>query len=305
MTLPTHDLRLALRGLGRSPLFAAVAILSLALGIGANTAIFTLIDQILLRQLPVRDPESLVMLYQQGPHPGSNMGLRQQSYPIYREYQKRAEPLSEVLARRLVQTSVSVDNQTERLDAELVSGNYFSMLGVAPALGRVFSSQEDDQVFQGHPVVVLSYDYWQRRFNGDRNVIGTKMLVNNYPMTVVGVSAAGFAGLDPTRSPQIRVPILMQPVLAPEWTWLKMEDERTRWMQVFARLKPGYTIESAAGADADAVHSDPRARDDAAGRQGLHALHPRAVPEGHSCSSPRPTSATRRSATTSRWRSSC
>ena len=246
MTLPTHDLRLALRGLGRSPLFAAVAILSLALGIGANTAIFTLIDQILLRQLPVRDPESLVMLYQQGPHPGNNMGIRQQSYPIYREYQKRAEPLSEVLARRLVQTSVSVDNQTERLDAELVSGNYFTVLGVAPALGRVFNSQEDDQVFQGHPVVVLSYDYWQRRFNGDRTVIGTKMLVNNYPMTVVGVSAAGFAGLDPTRSPQIRVPILMQPILAPEWTWLKMEDERTRWVQVFARLKPGYTIESAA-----------------------------------------------------------
>jgi predicted permease len=246
MTLPTHDLRLALRGLGRSPLFAAVAILSLALGIGANTAIFTLIDQILLRQLPVRDPDNLVMLYQQGPHPGNNMGLRQQSYPIYREYQKRAEPLSEVLARRLVQTSVSVDNQTERLDAELVSGNYFSVLGVAPALGRVFSSQEDDQVFRGHPVVVLSYDYWQRRFNGDRNVIGAKMLVNNYPMTVVGVSAAGFAGLDPTRSPQIRVPILMQPVVAPEWTWLKMEDERTRWIQVFARLKPGYTIESAA-----------------------------------------------------------
>ena len=85
MTLPTHDLRLALRGLGRSPLFAAVAILSLALGIGANTAIFTLIDQILLRQLPVRDPESLVMLYQQGPHPGNNMGIRQQSYPIYRD----------------------------------------------------------------------------------------------------------------------------------------------------------------------------------------------------------------------------
>jgi predicted permease len=246
VTLPTHDLRLALRGLGRSPLFAAVAILSLAIGIGANTAIFTLIDQILLRQLPVRDPESLVMLYQQGPHSGSNMGTRMHSYPIYKEYQKRAEPLSEVIARRLVQTSVSVDNQTERLDAELVSGNYFTMLGVAPAAGRVFSSDEDDRTYLGHPVVVLSYDYWLRRFNGDRAVVGRKMLVNNYPMTVVGVSTAGFAGLDPTRSPQIRVPILMQPVIAPEWAWLKMDDERTRWVQVFARLKPGYTVESAA-----------------------------------------------------------
>jgi predicted permease len=246
MTLPTHDLRLALRGLGRSPLFAAVAILSLGLGIGANTAIFTLIDQVLLRQLPVRDPESLVMLYQQGPHAGSNMGTRMHSYPIYREYQQRAEPLSEVLARRLAQTSVSIDNQTERLDAELVSGNYFTMLGVAPAAGRVFSSEEDDRVFQGHPVVVLSYDYWMRRFNGRRDVIGAKMLVNDYPMTIVGVSAAGFNGLDPTRSPQIRVPILMQPVIAPEWAWLKMDDERTRWVQVFGRLKPGYTVESAA-----------------------------------------------------------
>jgi predicted permease len=186
------------------------------------------------------------MLYQQGPHNGSNMGTRMHSYPIYGEYQKRAEPLSEVLSRRIVQTSVSVHNQTERLDAELVSGNYFTMLGVAPAAGRVLNSDEDDRVFQGHPVVVLSYDYWQRRFNGDRAVVGSKMLVNNYPMTVVGVSAAGFSGLDPTRSPQIRVPILMQPILAPEWPWLKMSDERTRWVQVFARMKPGYTVESAA-----------------------------------------------------------
>ncbi|MGD9905377.1 MAG: ABC transporter permease [Vicinamibacterales bacterium] len=246
MTLPTHDLRLALRGLGRSPLFAAVAILSLALGIGANTAIFTLIDQILLRQLPVRDPESLVMLYQEGPHSGSNMGTRMHSYPIYKQYQQRAEPLSEVIARRLVQTSVSVDNQTERLDAELVSGNYFSMLGVPAAAGRVFNSDEDDRTYLGHPTVVLSYDYWMRRFNGDRAVVGRKMLVNDYPMTVVGVSAAGFTGLDPTRSPQIRIPILMQPVIAPEWAWLKMDDERTRWVQVFARLKPGWTVESAA-----------------------------------------------------------
>ena len=167
------------------------------------------------------------------------------SYPIYQEYQKRAEPLTEVLARRLVPASVSVDNQTERLDAEMVSGNYFTMLGVAPAAGRVFNSQEDDQVYQGHPVVVLSYDYWERRFNRDPAVVGKKILVNNYPMTIVGVSAAGFAGIDPARAPQIRVPILMKPVIVPEWTWLQMEDQRTRWVQVFARLKPGYTVESA------------------------------------------------------------
>ncbi|MBA3269513.1 MAG: ABC transporter permease, partial [Acidobacteria bacterium] len=138
MTSQTNDLRLAVRGLLRSPLFAIVAILSLALGIGANTAIFTLIDQILLRKLPVANPDELVMLYQEGPHSGSNMGSRAHSYPIYQEYQKRAEPLSEVIARRLIATSVSVDGQTERVDAEMVSGNYFTMLGVKAAVGRVF-----------------------------------------------------------------------------------------------------------------------------------------------------------------------
>ena len=129
MTSILADLRLALRGLRRSPLFAIVAILSLALGIGANTAIFTLIDQILLRKLPVRAPDQLVMLYQQGNHNGSNMGTRMHSYPIYQDLQQKAEPLAEVLCRRLVPASVSVDNQTERVDAEMVSGNYFSMLG--------------------------------------------------------------------------------------------------------------------------------------------------------------------------------
>ena len=160
MTTSLADLRFALRGLRRSPLFSTVAILSLALGIGANTAIFTLIDQILLRKLPVKAPDELVMLFQQGDHMGSNMGPRMHSYPLYQDLQKRAEPLADVLCRRLVPASLSIDNRTERVEAELVSGNFFSMLGVTPALGRVFNSQEDDQLYQGHPVVVLSYDYW-------------------------------------------------------------------------------------------------------------------------------------------------
>jgi predicted permease len=245
MTTSSSDLRLALRGLRRNPLFTTVAILSLSLGIGANTAIFTLIDQILLRKLPVSHPEQLVMLYQTGPHNGSNMGSRMHSYPIYQDYQQRAEPLSEVLCRRQVSASVSIDNQTERVVAEMVSGNYFSMLGVKPAIGRVFSSQEDDQAYQGHPVVVLAYDYWVSRFARDPEVLGKKILVNNYPMTIVGVSQAGFAGLDPVQSSQIRVPVQMKPQMAPDWTWVRMDDRRTRWVQVFGRLKPGYTVESA------------------------------------------------------------
>src|SRR6185436_5142660 len=147
------DLRFAVRGLRRSPLFSTVAILSLALGIGANTAIFTLIDQIVLRKLPVSHPEQLVMLYQSVSHMGSNMGPRMHSYPMYQDFQQRAEPLAEVLARRLTAVSLSVDNQTERVEAEMVSENFFTMLGVKPAIGRVFSSQEDDRQYQGHPVV--------------------------------------------------------------------------------------------------------------------------------------------------------
>jgi len=246
MTSLTGDLRLAIRGLRRSPLFAAVAILSLALGIGANTAIFTLMDQILLRKLPVKDPDRLVMLYQQGAHNGSNMGTRMHSYPVYQDLQQRAAPLEEVIARRLGAASVSIDNQTERVDAEMVSGNYFTMLGVKPALGRVFTSEQDDRVYGGHPVVVLSYDYWVRRFARDPNVIGKKILVNDYPMNIVGVSAETFRGLDPARAPQIRVPILMKRVMEPEWGWMRADDRRARWVQVFARLKPGYTVESAA-----------------------------------------------------------
>jgi hypothetical protein len=189
--------------------------LSLALGIGANTAIFTLMDQLMLRQLPVKNPGQLVMLYQRGPHNGSNMGDRMNSYPIYQDFQKKATPLSEVLCRRLIEASVSVHEQTERVQAELVSGNYFTMLGVQPAAGRLFSPDMDDRVFMGHPVVVLSYDYWVNRFGRDPKVVGKKILVSNYPMTIVGVSAQGFSGLDPALTPQIRVPILMEPVVVP------------------------------------------------------------------------------------------
>ncbi len=237
--------RLAFRGLRRSPLFAAVAVLSLALGIGANTAIFTLLDQILLRKLPVRAPDELVMLHQEGPHNGSNMGGRMHSYPMYKDFQTKAAPFAEVICRRLMPASVTIDGQTERVEGEIVSGNFFTMLGVRPAAGRVFDSKDDDQVYNGHPAVVLGYDYWVSRFARDQHVVGKKILINNYPMTIVGVSAEGFSGIDPVRAPQIRVPILMKPVMAPEWTWVEMSDRRTRWVQVFARLKPGWSVESA------------------------------------------------------------
>jgi predicted permease len=186
------------------------------------------------------------MLFQRGSHNGSNMGDRMHSYPIYQGFQKKAAPLAEVLCRRLVPASISVENHTERMDAELVSGNYFTMLGVKAAAGRVFNSREDDRIYRGHPVAVLSYDYWLTRFAGDPKIIGTKILINNYPMTIAGVSAAGFYGLDPAVSPQIRVPILMMPVMLPEWSnFVSMDNRRSRWVQVFGRLKHPYTAESA------------------------------------------------------------
>src|SRR5579872_4742329 len=193
MTTFVADLRYALRGLRRSPLFSIVAVLSLALGIGANTAIFTLLDQVLLRKLPVKEPDRLVMVYQRANNMGSNMGSRMNSYPLYQDLQQKAQTISDVFCRRIVPASVAVDNQTERVEAELVSGNYFTSLGVTPAIGRVFNSQEDDQVYRGHPTVVISYGYWIQRFARDPNVVGKKVRVNDYPMTIVGVSAEGFS----------------------------------------------------------------------------------------------------------------
>src|SRR5215472_10225279 len=158
------DLRFAFRNLRRTPLFTAVAVGSLALGIGANTAIFTLVDQLLLRVLPVRDPQQLVMIWSTGPHMGSNRGAHMASYPMYEDFQKKAQAFSYVFCRRETSLSVGFGGQTERVDGELVSGNYFQALGVKPALGRLFSPEEDDRVYKGHPVVVLSFPYWVTRF---------------------------------------------------------------------------------------------------------------------------------------------
>lgn len=239
------DLKFALRTLRRSPLFTMIAVLSLALGIGANTAIFSLLDQLLLRLLPVKDPSSLVMLSQKGINMGGNDGERANSYPIYQDCQRRAEAFSEVFCQKTSEgVAFTLDGQTELVSAEMVSGNYFGALGVKPAIGRLFNSQEDDQVYKGHPVVALSYDYWMTRFAGDQSVVGKKVLVNNYPMTIVGVSAAGFSGVDPARSPKVRVPIQMLPIVNPGWD-TTISYRRLQWVRVFARLKPGFTVDSA------------------------------------------------------------
>ncbi|MBC7925135.1 MAG: ABC transporter permease [Bryobacteraceae bacterium] len=241
MTGILFDIRYAFRTLLRSPVFTTVAVLSLALGIGANTAIFTLLDQLLLRLLPVNNPEQLVMIWHTGPHMGNNRGTRMSSYPMYQDYAKKAEAFSSVFCRYQAPSSISFEGRTERVNAELVSGNYFQALGVKPGLGRLFTPEEDDRVYKGHPYVVLSHHYWVNRFNADPKVIGSKLLVNNYPMTIVGVSAPGFTGIDPSRSPDIRVPMQMKPIMSPGWD--SIGDRRSQWIQMFARMKPGFTLE--------------------------------------------------------------
>ena len=143
-----------------------------------------------------------MQLHQEGPHNGSNMGRWMNSYPMYMDFQQRGTPLRRSSRGGRWRPRSRSTTTPSGSNAELVSGNFFTMLGVKPAVGRVFSSEEDDRVFNGHPVVVLSHDYWVNRFQRDPKVVGRKITVNNYPMTIVGVSAAGFSGLDPTASPR-------------------------------------------------------------------------------------------------------
>jgi predicted permease len=238
-----RDLRYGARQFRLNPLLTATAVASLALGIGANTAVFTLLDQLVLRLLPVADPQRLVMIWSTGPHFGGNSGDRTASYPMCQDFEHKARAFEFVFCRFETPSSISIGGGTERASAELVSGNYFQALGVKPALGRVFSPEEDDRTYKGHPSVVLSHQYWLNRFAADPSVVGRKILVNNYPMEIVGVSAAGFAGLDPASAPDIRVPIQMAPRMTPGRD--DLGNRRSQWVQIFARLEPGYTAQSA------------------------------------------------------------
>ncbi|HTP33342.1 MAG TPA: ABC transporter permease [Candidatus Acidoferrales bacterium] len=238
-----QDLRFALRTLRKAPLFTAVAVVSLALGIGANTAIFTLINQLLLELLPVRDPEELVLLTARGQHYGSNTGANALSYMMYTDFRDKNEVFQGMFCRYGTGMSLSYGGKTELVVGELVSGNYFPVLGVGAALGRVFTAQ-DDLNQGGHPVAVLSYNYWQSRFAGDPGVIGKKVTVNGYPLTIVGVSRKGFEGVEPGNTVQIRVPMMMKREITGA-QFYSLNNRRGRFVQVFGRLKPGMTLERA------------------------------------------------------------
>jgi predicted permease len=244
-----QDLRYAIRTFRKSPVFVIVAVLSLAFGIGANTAIFTLVDQVLLRLLPVKDPQQLVLLWGRGPHYGSNNGRYKLSYPMYEDFRDHNQVFSGMFCRWETSMSVSSDGRTERVDGELVSGTYFPVLGVGPALGRLFTA-EDDKTPGGAPYAVLSYRYWLSRYAGSPGIIGKKLIVNGHPLTIIGVSQAGFDGTDPGKSPQVRVPVMMKAemdTLGASFDY-NFKSRRGRWVNVFGRMKPGVTEQQAKAA---------------------------------------------------------
>ena len=240
-----HDLRFAMRTFKKSPVFVTVAVLSLALGIGANTAIFSLVDQLLLRLLPVKNPQQLVLLWSRGPHYGSNTGRYKLSYPMYEDFRDHNQVFSGMFCRYDTSFNISYGGRTERVDAELVSGTYFPVLGVGAALGRVFTP-DDDRIPGSAPFAVISYRYWKNRFAGSPDVIGKKLLVDGYPITIVGVSQAGFDGTDAGTSPDIRVPIVMEAQMDPQFAkYYSLKNRRGRWVNVFGRMKAGVTIQKA------------------------------------------------------------
>ncbi|HWO01008.1 MAG TPA: ABC transporter permease [Blastocatellia bacterium] len=241
-----QDFRYGIRTLLRNPGFTTIAVLTLALGLGANTAIFSLTDQILLRLLPVEKPEELVVLRSPGPKSGrvwsDGDSAASLSYPLYKELRDNNNVFSGSLARFAVALSVSGEGQTERANGELVSGNYFEVLGVRPALGRVLT-QDDDQVAGAGQVVVLSHSYWSRRFGADPAILNKTLIVNGQLMTVVGVARAGFDGVQVGQKPDIFIPITMKAQMTPNWDG--MTDHRDFWLAIIGRLKPGLSREQA------------------------------------------------------------
>jgi predicted permease len=246
-----NDLRLALRTLRRSPMFTAVALLSLALGIGANTSIFSLLDQVMFRSLPVRDPGRLVVFHREYMPPGMATSDNHEtvfSYPLYKDVRDRAAMLEGVIARAGAGVNLFYNGHTERASAQLVSGNFFQVLGVQAARGRLFTP-EDEGAPGSNPVVVLSYAAWQTSFGGKDSILNQKVGVNGQPMVVIGVLQPGFHGVLAGEPPEIYAPLNMMPRVSPLMSRFLL-DRSVRWLNIFARLKPGMTRRQAeAGLD--------------------------------------------------------
>jgi predicted permease len=240
-----QDLRYAVRTLIKTPAFTVVVVLTLALGIGANTAIFSLTDQVLLRLLPVRSPEQLVVLDGPGAFQGRTFNDGTFSYPMYRDFRDQNTVFDGVLARFPAPLTLMTNGRAERVTGELVSGNYFDVLGIRAHIGRTFTP-DDDRIPGGHPIVMLSHGFWTRRFARDPGVLNSSVTLNGQPMTVVGVTAPGFFGVVVGESPDVLVPVMMKKQMTP--TWDDLLNRRSRWLTVMARLKPGVSATQAESA---------------------------------------------------------
>jgi predicted permease len=214
----------------------------MALGIGANTSIFSLIDTALLRPLAVNEPSRLVELYGTV-HNGAEWSL--QSYPSYKEYRDRNTVFSGLFGYRVIVSSLTVNNSSQRVWGYLVSGNYFDVLGVKPILGRAFLPEED-QTPDSHPVAVISYNCWQRRFGGDPAVVGKTVEVNSRPFTVIGVAPKGFIGTEVAYDPEMFVPVMMANTIEPGSRWIDKRDSNDLF--TVGRLKPGVSFAQAKAA---------------------------------------------------------
>ena len=242
------NVRLALRTLFKTPFVTCVAILSLALGIGANSAIFSLFNQILLRPLPVVAPHDLVNMAAPGPKPGSNNCGQAGgcdvvfSYPMFRDLERVQTVFTGIAAHNSIGVNLAYQGRTVSGGAALVSGSYFPVLGLQPAAGRLLTP-DDDRNPGGHFVVVLSHLYWRTSFDESPAVIGQPLTVNGHPMTIVGVAPEGFTGTVLGDDPQVFIPMSMRELMIPGWKGL--DNRRSYWAYLFARLKPGVTIEQA------------------------------------------------------------
>lgn len=223
-----EDFRYALRMLGKSPGFTAVAVLTLALGIGANTAVFSVVNTLILRPLPVERPSELVFLENARYGPS-------QSFPDYRDLRDRNQVFAGLVGYRMAPMELETDRGAERIWGYLATGNYFGVLGVKPALGRFFN-QNDDAHPGASPYAVLSYGAWQARFGGDRAIVGKTIRINRLPYTVFGIAPPDFHGTELFYWPEVWVPMMMEPRIEAGNPWL---DNRATWNTfVIGRLKP-------------------------------------------------------------------
>jgi len=241
-----QDLRYVLRQLRKSPAFTVSAVLTLALGIGANTAIFSLLDQALLRSLPVKDVDRLVILKYEGSNTGrihSRTDARFYfSYPMYRDLRDHNSVVSGLIATDAAQVGMQWHNQPALASAELVSGNYFDVLQLHPAVGRLFVAS-DDATGNANPAAVLSFNYWRGRFGSDPGIVNQSILVNGHPFTVLGVAPPGFHSVVVGDTPDVFFPMTMRAVIFPGRN--DLEDRRSAWLNIVGKLKPGMSRERA------------------------------------------------------------